>query len=113
MSEARAVRFSAIDWEDDVPGIRDRATSVDGARWAIVEYAAGAAREEWCEEGHRGLVLAGEIEYEFADGGERLRAQEGDAFLLPGGVGHRGRNPTDAATRMFLIDDPALPPERT
>ena len=107
MTDPRAIRFADIDWEDDVPGIRDRAQTVDGARWALVEYAEGASREEWCEEGHRGLVLEGEIEYEFPDGRGRLRAGKGDAFVLPAGVAHRGRNVADGATTMFLIDDPA------
>jgi quercetin dioxygenase-like cupin family protein len=105
MSEPRALHFSEMDWEDDVPGIRDRATAVDGARWAIVEYAESAAREEWCEDGHRGYVVDGEIEYEFSDGRGRVRAATGDAFILPGGVAHRGRNLAQRATTMFLIDD--------
>jgi quercetin dioxygenase-like cupin family protein len=107
MSEPRAVRLTEIEWADDVPGIRDRAATVDGARWALVEYAEGAAREEWCEEGHRGLVLEGEIEYEFVDGRDRLRAGRGHAFVLPSGIAHRGRNLAGGPTTMFLIDDPA------
>jgi len=107
MPEPRALRLTDLDWADDVPGIRDKAGTVDGARWALVEYAEGAAREEWCEDGHRGLVLEGEIEYEFADGREPLRAAGGHAFLLPTGVAHRGRNLAGGATTMFLIDDPA------
>lgn len=105
MSEPRAVRLSDLHWERDVPGIRDRATSVDGARWAMVEYAEGASREEWCEDGHRGYVVDGEIEYEFSDGRDRVRAGTGDAFLLPSGVAHRGRNVASRPTTMFLIDD--------
>jgi quercetin dioxygenase-like cupin family protein len=107
MPEPRALRLSDIDWADDVPGIRDKAETVDGARWALVEYEHGASREEWCEDGHRGFVLDGEIEYEFSDGRERLRAGKGHAFLLPGGVAHRGRNLAGGATTMFLIDDEA------
>jgi quercetin dioxygenase-like cupin family protein len=107
MSEPRAVRFTDMEWEDDVPGIRDRPTSVDNARWALVEYAEGASREEWCEEGHRGFVLEGEIEYEFNDGHPPLRIDAGNAFLLPGGQAHRGRNLASGPTRMFLIDDEA------
>jgi quercetin dioxygenase-like cupin family protein len=107
MTEPRALRFADMAWEDDVPGIRDRAETVDGARWALVEYAEGAAREEWCEDGHRGLVLEGEIEYEFRDARTRLLAREGDAFHLPSGVAHRGRNLATGPTRMFLIDDAA------
>jgi hypothetical protein len=107
VSEPRAIRLADNDWEHDVPGIRDRAETVDGARWAIVEYAQGAAREEWCEDGHRGLVLDGEIEYEFIDGRDRLRASTGHAFLLPSGIAHRGRNLAGGPTTMFLIDDPS------
>ena len=106
---ARRVPFGELAWADDGPGIRAREVDVDGARWATVEYAAGAAREEWCEEGHRGFVLTGGIEYEFDDGGEPLRASEGEAFFLPpaplGGGAHRGRNRSDGLTRLFLIDD--------
>jgi quercetin dioxygenase-like cupin family protein len=107
MSEPRALRLSDVDRADHVPGIRDKAETVDGARWALVEYAEGAAREEWCEDGHRGLVLEGEIEYEFSDGRERLRAGKGHAFLLTTGVAHRGRNLAAGPTTMFLIDDAA------
>ncbi len=106
MSEPRTLRFGDMAWEDDVPGIRDRAATVDGSRWALVEYAAGASRREWCEDGHRGLVLDGAIEYEFDDGRAELVARSGDAFLLPPGVAHRGRNLAEGPTRMFLIDDP-------
>jgi uncharacterized RmlC-like cupin family protein len=34
-----------------------------------------------------------------------VRAATGDAFILPGGVAHRGRNLAQRATTMFLIDD--------
>ena len=109
MGEAKRVRFGEMKWNDDAPGIRARETEVEGARWAIVRYGEGAWREEWCEEGHRGYVVEGEIEYEFDDGRESLRASEGEAFLLPpatlGGGAHRGRNLARGQTRLFLIDD--------
>lgn len=109
MSEPRALRFDDVAWQDDVPGIRDRPIAVTGSRWAIVEYAPGASRSEWCEDGHRGFVVDGAIEYEFDDGRERLTARTGDAFLLPTGIAHRGRNVAEGATTMFLIDDPVAP----
>ncbi|HKH11151.1 MAG TPA: hypothetical protein VKA73_08405 [Rubrobacter sp.] len=106
---ARRVPFGELPWADDGPGIQAREVDVGGARWATVEYEEGAAREEWCEEGHRGFVLAGEIEYEFDDGSEPLRASEGEAFYLPpaslGAGAHRGRNRSGGATRLFLIDE--------
>ena len=94
-------------WEAEAPGIRSRARTVAGERWAIVEYAVGARRDEWCTEGHRGLVVDGRIRYEFDDGTPPLEAAGGQAFLLPPGQGHRGTNLADGPTRLFLIDDPA------
>ena len=109
MDEPRNVPFGEMGWTDDAPGIRAREAEVDGARWALVEYEGGAGREEWCEDGHRGFVLSGRIEYEFDDGRPPLRAAEGEAFLLPpasiGNGAHRGRNLAQGATRLFLIDD--------
>ena len=109
MDAPRRVPFDELPWADDAPGIRAREVDVGGARWATVEYGEGVGREDWCEEGHRGYVLRGEIEYEFDDGSAPLRAKEGEAFLLPrapsGGGAHRGRNLAAGPTRLFLIDD--------
>jgi quercetin dioxygenase-like cupin family protein len=104
---SRRVEFAALEWDDEGPGIRGRAEHVAGSRWAIVEYGPGAARDEWCTDGHRGYVLEGALEYEFDDGSEPLRLQAGEGFVLAAGTGHRGRNVTDAPARIFLIDDPA------
>lgn len=71
--EPRVVAFGAREWDEEAPGVRARSEHVLGQRWAIVEYAEGTARREWCIDGHRGFVLEGEIEYEFDDGGARCR----------------------------------------
>jgi len=101
------VALSELDWQADVEGIRVRELQVDGRRWALVEYAPGAHRDEWCKDGHVGVVLSGQIEYEFEDDGRSLSATCGDAFTLSTGRGHRGRNTGDTATTLFVIDDPA------
>ena len=110
MDEPRKVPFGEIGWAEEAPNIRAREVEVDGARWATVEYGASARREDWCEDGHRGFVVSGGIEYEFDDGRPPLRAAEGEAFLLPpasiGNGAHRGRNVAQEATTLFLIDDP-------
>jgi len=102
----RLVQLSAAAWEDDAPGIRARAVEgVDGRRFAIVEYGPGAARDDWCLDGHYGLVLEGEIEYWFEDGSPPLRLAAGDAlWLVGGGPAHQGHNVAHGATTLFLID---------
>lgn len=110
MNTSESIRFNDMAWEDDAPGIRAKETLVNGVRWAIVEYGEGVGREEWCEDGHFGFVLAGEIEYMFDDGRDPVRAAGGEAFFLPasplGEGAHRGRNVAGTQTRLFLIDDP-------
>lgn len=107
--EPRAVPLNESAWSEAEAGVREREAEVEGARWAVVEYEAGAGRSEWCEEGHRGYVVSGRIEYEFDDGRQPLAASEGEAFRLPsaslGEGAHRGRNPSSETTRLFLIDD--------
>jgi hypothetical protein len=109
LDEPRNVPFGEMEWTDDAPGIRARETDVEGIRWAIVEHGEGVSREDWCEEGHRGYVILGRIEYEFDDGRELLRAVEGEAFRLPSAPlddgAHRGRNVAPGPTRLFLIDE--------
>ena len=109
MDGPQRLPFDELPWAEDAPGIRAREADLGGARWATVEYGEGVGREEWCEEGHRGYVLTGEIEYEFDHGSAPLRAKEGEACLLPpaplGGGAHRGRNLAQGPTRLFLIDD--------
>jgi quercetin dioxygenase-like cupin family protein len=107
VSAGGTLDFDSIDWTDDQPDIHSRAASALGQRWAIVEYEPGAAREEWCTDGHRGYVLTGRIEYEFDDGSTPLAIGQGQGFFLAAGTGHRGRNPGASATHLFLIDDPA------
>jgi hypothetical protein len=107
MRAGGTVDFGALGWADDQPDIHSRALQALGQRWAVVEYESGAARDEWCTDGHRGYVLAGRIEYEFDDGSPPLAVEEGQGFYLSAGTGHRGRNPGGTTTRLFLIDDPA------
>jgi mannose-6-phosphate isomerase-like protein (cupin superfamily) len=85
-------------------GVVDRERLVDGARWAIVEYGAGAGRLEWCETPHIGYVVAGSIRYEFEDGKAELHISAGDAFTLPSSPRHRGRNTGATPARLFIVD---------
>ena len=106
MTAGGTLDFDSIDWADDQPDIHSRAIPALGQRLAIVAYEPGAAREEWCTDGHRGYVLDGQIVYEFDDGSEPLPLARGQGFYLAAGTGHRGSNSGGSTTRLFLIDDP-------
>ena len=69
----RKVSFSALDPAPEAPGIASETTEIGGNRWARVRYEPDVLREEWCDEGHEGFVLEGDITYEFEDGTESLQ----------------------------------------
>jgi quercetin dioxygenase-like cupin family protein len=98
------VPFGEQSWEQEADGVTALVCNVDGARWAIVEYAPGAGRPEFCEVGHEGYVISGEIEYEFSSGGT-ITASAGQGFRLPGDDPHRGFNHGSEPARLLVIDD--------
>src|SRR5262249_45435995 len=102
----QSVSFSGAPAEHD-RDVHDLEQTVGGVRWAVVEYAPGAGRAEWCDTPHSGYLLSGELVYEFADGSQPLRLTAHQGFLLPTAPAHRGRNPGTEPARLFLID--ALP----
>lgn len=106
-SEPGTVELEAADWDEEAPGIRSRSGQLCGVRWALVRYAPGAERDEWCTDGHRGYVVRGAISYELAGGG-RLDVPTGAGFWLPPGRGHRGMN-GPIETELFLVDVPDTP----
>jgi quercetin dioxygenase-like cupin family protein len=99
----RPVSFDAP-WVQEAEGVRARIADVGGTRWAIVEYSPGAGRPEWCEVGHQGYVLSGEITYELASGGTVVAAS-GEGFLLTSDDAHRGFNHGSEPAVLLVIDD--------
>jgi hypothetical protein len=105
----RVVSFGGAPVEHD-RDVRDLEQVVGGVRWAIVEYAPGAGRAEWCDTPHMGFVLSGALRYEFADGSEPLRVTAQQGFQLPTNPAHRGRNDGSEPARLFIIDALAATP---
>src|ERR1039458_7262634 len=87
---------------DEEPGIVSQAGAIGEERWAFVSYAPGSARADWCLSGHRGLVVEGQVVYELEGDRAPISLHEGDAFLLPAGLAHRGRNDGERPAKLFL-----------
>jgi hypothetical protein len=103
MDESQVVPFHETALAPEAPGIASRAVVVGGVRWAVVQYEPGVLREEWCDEGHSGYVVDGDVAYEFRDGRPALEVRAGEGFKLAEGSGHRGRAGAGGAC-LFLID---------
>jgi quercetin dioxygenase-like cupin family protein len=53
----------------------------------LVEFTSEFVEREWCDKGHTGFVVAGELEIDFS--GHVVRFPEGSALLIPAGSHHR------------------------
>ncbi|MEZ5362711.1 MAG: cupin domain-containing protein [Bryobacterales bacterium] len=86
-----------------MPGVRVKRLSEDGVHLRLVEMLSTAEHPEWCEVGHAGCVVEGELEIEFEDRVVRYKA--GDAILIPPGSAepHRPKALTDPV-RLVLVD---------
>jgi hypothetical protein len=107
MTEPRRIAFAATEPVSHDEGVLDREVDIDGTRWALVEYAPGTGRADWCETPHAGVLISGTLTYSFEDGREPLVLRPGEGFALPTSPRHRGRNGGAEPARLFLID--ALP----
>lgn len=98
-----AVPFDEAGWVEESPGVRACARDDAGARWAIVEYAPGASRPDWCTVPHHAYVLEGTIDYDLRSGGT-VTASAGQGLQLGTDDAHRGINRGAVAARLLVID---------
>lgn len=105
-------RFTKLDFAaqqpGNMPGEAGTAASckqIDaaGIRMRVVDYAPGFVGDHWCELGHFGLVLSGEVTIEFT-GREPCRIGTGEGFLVSTGGDAPHRVSAPSGGRMLLLD---------
>lgn len=96
--------FSKLAWEVAAPGARFKAFRQNGKQLRLVEFTNDFIEHDWCENGHIGIVLNGELEVEFKN--QVLRYPEGAAILINAGSenGHKARSVT-SVVRLFLVEE--------
>jgi quercetin dioxygenase-like cupin family protein len=98
------ILFDQIEWQSPQPGVRFK-VACDGAKQVrLVEFTPEFVEQEWCQQGHVGLVLSGELEIDFS--GHVVRFSEGSALLIPAGGrhAHKARVLTPLV-RLFLVEE--------
>lgn len=105
MSFPYKVDFAGMEWQVLAAGARHKHIDQDGRRIRLVEY----SREllpHWCEKGHCGYVISGEMEIEYSDA--KVTYGPGDGIFIPGGGEHkhRGRVLSEKALVFFIEELP-------
>lgn len=92
--------FEKLPW---IPGNHplERKKVAGGELAVMIEFAPGFEDPSWCKRGHVIHVLEGTLELVFEDRSERI--ERGDACVIAPGTGHRARNPSDVAVRLFVV----------
>jgi quercetin dioxygenase-like cupin family protein len=98
------VLFDSLDWQALIHGARFKAFRSGGKQLRLVEFTDEFVEPEWCEKGHIGFVIQGELEIDFH--GKLVRYPEGSAILIPTGTGngHKARS-VSAVTQLFLVEN--------
>ena len=96
--------FANIEWEFSPTGSRSKVFEFDGKKVRIVEIKREDEHAEWCQTGHIGFVISGELEIEFRD--ETVKFKEGDGLAIPAGEvsEHRPRAISEKVL-LFLVEE--------
>ncbi len=97
------VDFKSIPWESPIEGMRQKNHRIGSQQLRLVEYSKDLS-PHWCEKGHIGYVIEGQMEIKFEH--EIQIYSPGDGIFISGGQEHRhmGRALTDKVTVIFVED---------
>jgi quercetin dioxygenase-like cupin family protein len=83
----RRIVFREMAWLDVGSGARARQAGAGGRQIRVLEITPEMVHPEWCEKGHAGIVLEGELELRFED--QVVHYGTGDGFIIPSGPNDR------------------------
>jgi len=93
--------FEQVEWEFPFEGVRHKYLDQNGIRLRLVEYSKEMP-PHWCEKGHYGYVISGQMEIEFNNRKEIYNS--GDGVYLPAGAEyqHRAKIISDKVLVFFV-----------
>jgi ethanolamine utilization protein EutQ (cupin superfamily) len=97
------IDFASLQWETPIPGVRQKVAEHGSKRVRLVEYSKTMA-PHWCEKGHFGYILEGQLEIKFDDCVRVFNG--GDGVFIPDGPAHRHRAKmlSDVVRAVFVED---------
>ena len=95
--------FNQLSWQLPIQGVKCKADDDGHKRIRCVEYSRNIF-PHWCEKGHCGLILEGEIEFEFTN--EKIVYKKGDGMLIPDGPQYKHKvKPLTSLVKAVFIED--------
>ncbi len=103
-TEQHRILFDALEWQNGIHGARFKVFTSGNKQLRLLEFTSEFVEPEWCEKGHVGFVLKGELEIDFH--GHLVRYPEGSGIFISAGraSGHKARSLTPMV-QLFLVED--------
>ncbi len=97
------IDFDKLKWELPIDGVKCKIAKHGNKQLRLIEYTKKMP-PHWCEKGHYGLILDGELEIEFQN--EKNVYKSGDGVFIPDGEEHKhkGRVLTESVQVIFVED---------
>lgn len=98
------VNFDEIEWQQIRPDVRQKVYCEGSRQVRLVEFETSDGAEQWCETGHIGYVLRGELSISF--NGEIVSFKAGDGIFIPAGAQSKHRSISiSSGTRLLMVED--------
>lgn len=102
--EQYRILFAELEWQTGIHGARFKVFRSGAKQLRLLEFTSEFVEPDWCEKGHVGFVVQGELEIDFR--GSVVRYPQGSALFIPSGAesGHKARS-IAAVTQLFLVEE--------
>lgn len=102
--EQYRILFDELEWQDGIRGARFKVFRSGNKQIRLLEFTSEFIEPDWCEKGHVGFVVQGELEIDFR--GTVLRYPQGAVLNIPSGAksGHKARS-IAKVTQLFLVEE--------
>ena len=98
------ILFDSLEWQEGIRGARFKAFRCGNKQFRLLEFTSEFVEPDWCEKGHVGFVVQGELEIGFR--GQLVKYPEGSGIFIPAGSesAHKARSITQTVL-LFLVED--------
>jgi hypothetical protein len=98
------ILFDELQWQDGIRGARFKVFRDGTRQLRLLELTSEFIEPDWCEKGHVGFVVQGELEIDF--NGDLIRYPEGSGIFIPAGAAsaHKARSITPVVL-LFLVEE--------
>jgi quercetin dioxygenase-like cupin family protein len=102
--QAQPILFDQIEWQSPQPGARYKVFRGGTQQVRLLEFTQEFVESQWCEKGHAGFVMSGELEIDFS--GRVVRFPQGAAVLIPAGPAHAHKaRAVTPVVRLFVVEE--------